>query len=41
MINFLKKIFHRHTWKVIEPITISHTRYHCLLESEKCKKSTR
>lgn len=38
MINFLKKIFHRHDWKAIDQIPISKTRYHCILECEKCKK---
>ena len=38
MINFLKKIFHRHNWKVIEQIPIGKTRYHCVFKCEKCKK---
>jgi hypothetical protein len=40
MMNFLKRIFHRHEWEVIEQIPISKTRYHCVIECKKCKKRT-
>lgn len=36
--NFLKKIFHRHVWHTIDYTPVDRTRYHCVMECQKCKK---
>lgn len=38
--KFLKRLFHKHQWKVVEQTPIDRTRYHCVYECEKCKKRT-
>ena len=38
MMNFLKKLFHRHQWRTIDQTPIDRTQYHCVLECVKCKK---
>ena len=36
--EFLKRIFHRHQWRIIDQTPVDKVRYYCVFECEKCKK---
>lgn len=36
MKNFLKKLFHKHKWNVIDQTMVNHEMCRCVLECEEC-----